>query len=243
MHKAHHTFMAAHHKAMADHHLGLHKAHTDHAAMCKSKADGMADDHMDKAHHTATHLFHSSAAEHHSNLHKAHMEAHAHHTSMADECDKAASATDLTKGQSPVTTTNTPAAPAAPATPAVDGNQPAVAAAAAASDSITDLVKATTNGLVQESLQMLKTDPTVKDEIRKMVLEAVRGALGGKIQPDDVKAIFTAPPDPDQAFNHFGQPPAEASRPTLVPRAGGPTQEEQSIKKAVPPEFQSLVSL
>ena len=66
------------------------------------------------------------------------------------------------------------------------------------------MVKSTTTGLVHSALEMLKTDPAVQDEIRKMVLSGVRSALGDKIVPDAVRGIIPARPGLE-----------------LVPRPGG----------------------
>lgn len=173
------------HKAKAVAHDALAKAHKGHAEFCKAKFDGMDDGDAHKAYFGKVHEIHKAKAAHHdalSALHKAHAE---HLDTLGDglgEDKTAAAKVAAAAAPAPVIATDPNAAPG----------------------SVEDMVKSTTTGLVQSALEMLKSDPTVQDEIRKMVLAGVTSALGDKIRPDSVRGVLPARPGLE-----------------LVPRPGG----------------------
>jgi hypothetical protein len=169
------------HKAKATAHTALATAHKGHAEFCKAKFDGMDDGDAHKAYFGKVHEIHKAKAAHHdalSALHKAHAE---HLDTLGDGL-----------GEEKTAAAKSAVVPAIPA----DLN--------AAPTSVEDMVKSTTTGLVQSALEMLKKDPTVQDEIRKMVLAGVTSALGDKIRPDSVRGVLPTRPGLE-----------------LVPRPGG----------------------
>jgi len=170
------------HKAKAAAHEALATAHKAHAEFCKAKHEGMDDGDAHKAYFGKAHDLHKAKAAHHdalSTLHKAHAE---HLDTLGDGL-----------GEDKTAAVKAAAAPVV----AADPN--------AAPTSVEDMVKSTTTGLVQSALDMLKSDPTVQDEIRKMVLAGVTAALGDKIRPDSVRGVL-----PDNPNLH------------LIMRPGGP---------------------
>src|SRR5580765_3839950 len=201
------------HKSAAAHHESLHKHHSEMAAFSKGKHDAMDDGHEMKAYMAKAAEHHAAKAAHHLKLHKLH-KAH------GEECDDMAKTFSADKALAAAATAGAPA-PAAAATPA------APAAAPTGGDGISAMVSETTAGLVKKSLEMLNSDPAVQDEIRKMVLEGVRSALGDKIVPTDVRAIL-----PDM-------PGGSAAAPVAHPRAGAPPVPTADV----PPEFRALVEM
>ena len=194
--KSHMKMMAAHHDEMHKAHAEMCETHKAHAGMCKAKADAMPDDHADKA-------YYSKVSEHHTT--KA-----AHHEKMA--AMHKACAEKLTKAGDGDFTGDMPPAPSGDGTPASLGD-------AGKATGVEDLIKQTTTGLVTESLKMLKSDNTVQDAIRQMVLEGVKKALGGTAVPDSVRLF---PPTAPQGDLLKGL--------TLVNRPGGaPLPGEQQI--------------
>lgn len=215
---------AAHfHKSAAGHHESLHKHHSEMAAFSKGKHDAMDDGHEMKAYMAKAHEHHVAKAAHHEALHKL-------HKARAEECEDMDKATMTT---TPSTTPTTKAAgspdPAAatPTNPDPANPTPAAEATPATSDGIDGMLKATTTGLVKSALEMLKTDPTVQDEIRKMVLEGVRSALGSKVIPDHVRGVMPDVP--------IGSASTEGK---LVLRNGAPPVD----KAAIPAGFADLFS-
>jgi hypothetical protein len=218
MNKKHFAETAAHYEK-------LHKAHTEMAAYIKAKQEGLDDDDPHKA-------FYSKLAEH-----EGAMAGHCktmcdHNKAMESECDKAVTATDITKAApaaapaaAPVQKAAPTAGDPAPAAPAADPAKPADPAASA-SAGVAGLIKSTTDALVQKSLSTLENDPAVGDAIRKMVLEQVQAALNGTIVPTSVKAVL--PTDaPDD------------SRLRLVPHSGQPVVDSSNVD----PELQALVEI
>jgi len=165
---------AAHHKALSEAHAGLAEAHKAHHEFVKAKHESMDDGDAHKAYfgkcaalHKSKHEFHAGKAA----LHKAHAE---HLDTLGDNV-----------GEEKIA-----AVKATTTEPVVKAADPV----AGAPGSVEDMVKSTTTGLVHSALEMLKTDPAVQDEIRKMVLSGVRSALGDKIVPDAVRGILPTPP-------------------------------------------------
>lgn len=185
------------HKAAAAHHSAAAAHHESHAAFHKTQHEAMDDGHEMKAHVGKVHEHHVAKAAHH----KAMATAHSAH---ADGATKLAAAfgddAPIKKGE---TTTSDTAAP----------------------NGIEGMVAETTKGLVSKSLEMLQTDPTVQDEIRKMVLEGVKAALGDKIVPNPAVAVT-----PTNAMDHL----------RLVPRAGSAAPIE---KAQVAPENEEMFAV
>lgn len=216
----HFTKAAAHHDGLHKAHDALHKAHAEHAAFVKGTHDAMDDGHEMKGYMAKAHEHHTAKAAHHkalSDMHKAHAE---HLASLAkDFSDSGAHEMPAGKTEQPVLTKTEPAAP--PVTPA----EPV----AAAPTGIDAMVKETTAGLVKKSLEMLNSDTAIQDEIRKMVLEGVRSALGNKLVPTEVHSVLPDIPQRSRPGNTDGL--------QLVPRAGGP----EIDTKDVPHELRQLV--
>lgn len=159
--------LAEHFSKAAAHHAALAEHHKGMHEFAKAKHEAMADDDVHKG-------YFGKVAE----LHKAKHELHkAHSEHLSGMC-----ATQ--KGIAPPTIK---AADSAAPAPVADPNVPATGGVEA-------MVKETTTGLVKSALQMIQTDPTVQDEIRKMVLEGVKSALGNQIVPDSVRQVLPTPP-------------------------------------------------
>jgi hypothetical protein len=153
--------------------------HDSQAAFHKAAHDAMDDGHEMKAQIGKAHEHHVAKAAHH----RAMAETHKTMEALANNINAAFGSEPEVKK---TTTTS------APAPAGIEG-----------------MVAETTKGLVSKSLEMLQTDPTVQDEIRKMVLEGVRSALGGHIVPDGVRVAIPNNP-PDDVLKHL----------KLVPRSG-----------------------
>ncbi len=168
--------IGAHFKKKAEHHDKLAELHKSRHEFVKAKAESMDDCDVHKA-------YFAKCAEHHlskSALHKAHGDA-LREAGQALEAFAAEEDAEKTAAQkaAAAATPNPPVAPAAG-----DGAAPGV-------DS---MIKETTTGLVKASLEMLRTDPTVKEELRKMLLDGIRAELGDKIIPDNVRTVLPAAP-------------------------------------------------
>ena len=182
MHKA----IAAHFHKAAAHHDAMAALHKDMGEHCKAKCDSMDDGDVHKA-------FFGKSASHHvakADLHKAHGD---HLRAAATELEAHAAEEDKEKAQK--------AAGVDPGAAAAAAGSTSSAAVASSADpnansqtSVDAMIRETTQGLVKTSLEMLKTDSTVQDEIRKMVIEGVRTALGDKTIPDHVRVIGPAAP-------------------------------------------------
>lgn len=161
---SHFKARAAHHTAKAAAHESSVTEHTEMEAFHKGMHDGLDDGHADKAYHKRMSEHHAQRKAHHGTLHKLHKDMAARDEEMAGHYgeEKAAAAGSVAK--------TTP--PAEPVAGGIEG-----------------MVAETTKGLVAKSLEMLQTDPTVQDQIRKMVLDGVKSALGDKIIPDATRGV------------------------------------------------------
>jgi hypothetical protein len=170
--------VAAHFKAAAAHHDGLHKAHMSahalhkaHGEFVKAKADAMEDGSTEKTYFGKVAEHHMAKAEHH----KAVAEIHKAEAERLTKAGDGSFTGDMTAGD----TTHT------------DGT-PGSLGEAGKGMSVEDMVKQTTSGLVKKSLEMLKSDPTVQDEIRTLVLQGVKSALGQETVPTMAKLFPTS---------------------------------------------------
>ena len=200
-----HKKEAEFHKAKA----ALHKAFHEHL---KAKHESMADDSVDKAHYAKAAGHHKALAD----LHEGHAAYHETEAGKATTVDNSkAEYVSIGKTADGVEIFKLAAPKPAAAAPAV--NVAATVTTGAAPNGIEGMVAETTKGLVSKSLEMLQTDPTVQDEIRKMVLEGVRSALGGQIVPTTARSFFDQPN------------PNAMDGLRMVPRAGGPSLEKAKV--------------
>jgi hypothetical protein len=174
---------AGHFKKASAHHAALAAAHGAHAEFCKAKHEAMPDDHEHKAYFGKVAAHHTVKAA----LHKAHSEHLEEMANAIPEEKEAAVKVAAAEEKKEI-----------PITPSSDG--------------VAELVKKTTDELVTKSLEMIKTDPTVQETIKEMVLKGVREALGEKIIPDGVQATFrTVAPSPGlKLIPRPGSAPIEA---------------------------------
>lgn len=193
------------HKAKAAAHEKLAAAHSAHHEFAKARHEGMDDGDANKGYFGKVASLHKAKAEHHAALASLHKDHAAHCDGMSDGLseEKVQSAFKALLGEPATAAPGTTTAPA----PAAGGNGNGSASPAAPkAQSVEDLVKETTTGLVNESLNMLKTDPTVKEEIKKLVLEGVKAALGSQVVPDGVTLINRGLPEHLKSVVRPGQP-------------------------------------
>jgi len=159
----------SHFQKAAEHNTALAKAHGDHSAFLKAKADAMDDGDAHKA-------FFTKAADHHAMVAACYKAQAEHNTAMADNTDGDKEATK--------------AAPAAPGTPAA-----AAAAALLTSDaSLGTEVGAFMKESFQGAMSELKNDPSFKEIFKNAVMAEAQKLLSGKVVPDGVHGAI--PPNP-----------------------------------------------
>jgi hypothetical protein len=187
---------AAHHAALEKVHADLAEAHKAHGEFCKARHEAAGDDDVNKTYFGKAAAFHTAKSVAHtakSALHKAHAE---HCASMADSMsggDKAA------KDTTQKTAASDPPAPA-PAPTTQDQ------ALADGKSGVEAMMKETTTGLVKSALQMLKEDPYIQEQIKMIVLDGVRSAVGNEIQPIPGIHKTIGPPQGLTAVTRKGQP-------------------------------------
>ena len=107
-----------------------------------------------------------------------------------------------------------------------EGEKTAAVEASGAPEStgVEAMIKETTAGLVKKSLEMLNSDPEVAAEIRKMVLDGVKAALGDKIVPDHVRGVVPEHPGGLRLVPRAGAAPVDTGienvDPTLTKLVG-----------------------
>ena len=191
---AHFKKTADFHKAAGEHHTAMAEACKAHGEMCQAKHDGMDDGDANKAYFGKAASHHLGKAAHHAALAELHKGQAAHSDTMGDAMGEDGKAA---------------AAKAAVTTPAAEPGKAPVAGG-----SVESMVAETTHELVKNALEMVNNDPSVKEEIRKMVLHGVKTALGEKVVPDGIHLLLPDAPD-------------KGTR--LVQRAGGPDVNTEGV--------------
>ena len=170
----------AHHAAVAEHHKAMHE-------FTKAKQESMDDGDVLKTYFGKLSDFHKGKHE----LHKAHSEH------LAEMCNAYGGGEEGKAAPAPAAKAAAPA-PAAPTTEAE--------AIADGKAGVEAMMKETTTGLVKSALQMLKEDPYIQEQIKLIVLDGVRSAVGKEIEPIPGVHKVIGPPQGLQAVPRKGQP-------------------------------------
>jgi len=178
-------------------HTAMAAHHDAHAAYHKAAHDAMDDGHEMKAHIGKMHEHHVAKA--------------AHHRAMA-ETHKALEAT-----------ANTVAA-AFGTEPELQKTAPAAAPATTAGV-VEGMLTGMAGDLKEMAQDMIKTDPSVKEMLRKSIAEALGQALGSQIKPDGVRGVIPSNP-PDEVLSHLKLVPRGSSGASLEKAQVDPDMED-----------------
>jgi len=157
---------AAFHKAAADHHEKLSKAHAEHNAFHKGKAEAMDDGDAMKSHVAKVAEHHATKAAHHAELHKL-------HKAQSDHCQEMADAYDVSDK--------------AAGGEAIKGEKTGITLVPA------DISKST-NDLIAAAIQDVQKEETFKKLVMEIVAARLKEELKKTLEPTAASAIAAKTP-------------------------------------------------